>query len=216
MKRGPKSPSRSQARIASSMLHRRRVHGGELRRSANRLRGPEGPCSRARRSSSPNSRPTLASFASSPICSALIRKMVILSISSPSEHGAEITRRRGAARGERRDFKPPWLRTRRSRRRAVAGERGASSGTRANRRVRSSSAIPRRSSARPRPAAPSAPARWAIDVSQVTMRSSAVIAAAVSTKASGPASKSAPSVSTAHRPAADWRAAPRRRPSAAK
>ena len=41
-----------------------------------------------------------------------------------------------------------------------------------------------------------APARWAIEVSQVTMRSSEAIAAAVSTNASGPASKSAPSVST--------------------
>ena len=41
-----------------------------------------------------------------------------------------------------------------------------------------------------------APARWATEVSQVTTRSSAPIAAAVSTKPSGPASKSSPSVST--------------------
>ena len=44
-----------------------------------------------------------------------------------------------------------------------------------------------------------APARWAIEVSQVTTRSRQVIAAAVSTNASGPASKSAPERLDPHR-----------------
>ena len=67
---------------------------------------------------------------------------------------------------------------------------------RANPRDRAASAIPPLSSTPPRPDAPSAPARWAIEVSQVTTRSSLAIAAAASRKASGPASKSSPSVST--------------------
>ena len=75
---------------------------------------------------------TLASFSGSRMRSALMRRMVILSISSPIEHGVPPCAASRAARQAER-APAPWLRTRRARRRGAPDERGAWSDTRGNR-----------------------------------------------------------------------------------